>query len=105
MLMAWVVFGLGAGSYLLWLAISNFDTAYRMSRMVCTGVEGEEERHILVVVFTTPFFFVSVLGAISELWQIMEHKARNRRVKWVEFLAFSLAAIALGTVLMMTLRC
>lgn len=105
MLLAFVVFGLGAGSYLLWLAINNFDTAFRMNRMVCVGSGGEEDRHIMVVVFTSPFFIVSVLGAIGELWGIMEHRARKRRVKWVEFVVFSLAAVVLGTVLLMTLRC
>lgn len=105
MLLAWSVFGLGAGSYMLWLAVNNFDTAFRMNRLVCTGADGEEDRRILITVFTFPFFLVSTLSAISELWQIMEHKARNRRVKWVAFLAFSAVAVALGTVLLMVLRC
>lgn len=103
--MGWVVFGLGAGSYLLWLAISNFDTAFRMNRMICTGAGGDDNRRILVSVFAFPFFIVSILSAIGELWQIMEHKTRNRRVKWVEFLAFSAVSVILGTVLMMVLRC
>lgn len=105
LLLAWVVFGLGAGSYLMWLAVTNFDTAFRMNRLVCTGADGEEDRRILVSVFTFPFFIASVLAAIGELWLIMEHKARDRRVGWAAFLAFSAVSIVLGTVLLMVLRC
>ena len=107
----WVMVGLsllllGAFAGLLWLAVRTFDSAFTLHTIVCHMNDDDEmDRKILAIVFTAPFFGISVLGAISEMWHNLEFRRQGRPHRWRAFSSFSALVLLLGTVLSVALDC
>lgn len=107
----WVMVGLsllllGAFAGLLWLAVKTFDSAFTLRTIVChLNDDDEMDRKILSIVFTAPFFGISVLGAISEMWHNLEFRRQGRPHRWRAFFSFVALVLLLGTVLSIALDC
>lgn len=103
-LMGWTALVLAAAGLLLWLAVANWDSALRATPMVCRSW-GNTNWSILAMALVAPFFVISLLGAISELWHNLERRRKHISRHWRPFLVFSLAGAALGAVILVLLNC
>lgn len=107
----WVMIGLsllllGTFAALLWLAVRTFDSTFTLHTIVChVNDDDEMDRKILAIVFTAPFFGISVLGTISEMWHNLEFRRLGRPHRWRAFLSFTTLVLLLGTVLSVALDC
>ena len=102
-LIGWSVLLLGSLGFLLWLAVRGFDSAFALRSVVCLGDNSDQK--ILAIVFAAPFFAVSVLGAISEMWHNLEARRLGHPRRWRAFAAFTGMVAILGFVLIQALDC
>lgn len=102
-LVGWSLALLGAFATLLWLAIRTFDSTLTLRPVVCAG--DDTDYKILAIVFSAPFFAISVLGAISEMWQNLEARRLGRPRRWRAFFVFTALLLVLGFVLAQALDC
>ncbi len=102
-LIGWSLLLLGALGGLLWLAVRTFDATFTLRTVVCQGQDTDNQ--ILAIVFTAPFFGISVLGAISEMWHNLEAKRLGRIRRWKAFGSFTGLVLILGFVLAQALDC
>ncbi|MBI5331144.1 MAG: hypothetical protein HZB71_11090 [Betaproteobacteria bacterium] len=102
-LIGWSLLLLGALGFLLWMAVRGFDSAFALRSVVCQGDDSDQK--ILTIVFTAPFFGISVLGAISEMWQNLEARRQGHPRRWKSFGIFTFLLVALGFVLVQALDC
>ena len=103
-LMGWSTLVLGVAALLLWLAVANWDSALRATPMACRRW-GNTDWSILALALLAPFFGISLLGAISELWHNLERRRKHISRHWRPFLVFTLAGAVLGGLILFLLRC
>ena len=102
--MGWSMLALAVAGALLWMAVKTFDSAVSLAPMVCRG-GGDTDWNILLMAVLAPFFGISILGAISELWQNLERKRLGRFRRWTAFWAFNTSALVLGFIILTALNC
>lgn len=103
-LMGWSALVVGMGGFLLWLAIKYWDTSLSLRTMQCQRW-GNTNWSILALALIAPFFIVSVLGAISELWHNLERRHKHISTHWRPFVLFTLMVPVLGGMILAILRC
>lgn len=104
----WTVLGVVAALlvwfYLFYLAIKQLDTSLAMYSTFCSSHE-ERNRHILVIVLTTPLFLVGLIGAIGEWLAIMDNRRAGRRNQYKHLIIFAALLQATALVILLALRC
>lgn len=103
-LMGWSFLVLGIGGLLLWLAIKNWDSSMSLRPMQCRRW-GNTDWIILFMALIAPFFAISILGAISELWHNLERRHKHITTHWRPFFVFSGLVLGLGLLIMVVLHC
>ncbi len=103
-LMGWTFLVFGVAGFLFWVAIRNWDSAMTLRPMVCRG-GGNTDWHILMLVLVAPFFVISLLGAISEMWHNLERRQHHVHTRWKPFFVFSGLILVLGAAILAILNC
>lgn len=103
-LMGWSALVVGVAGFLLWLAIKYWDTSLSLRTMQCQRW-GNTNWSILAMALIAPFFIISVLGAISELWHNLERRHKHITTHWRSFVVFTAMVLVLGGVILAILRC
>ncbi|MEW5786548.1 MAG: hypothetical protein AB1899_01700 [Pseudomonadota bacterium] len=103
-LMGWSGVVMGVAGLLLWLAISNWDSAMSSMPKECRRW-GNTDWVILGLALIAPFFAISILGAISELWHNLERKRKHITTHWRPFIVFTAMVFALGVLILFVLHC
>lgn len=104
MLMGWSAVVLGVGGALLWVAVKQWDAAMNLGWQVCAS-GGNTDLHILLLALVAPFFGISMLGAISELWHNLERRHHHVKPRWRPFFVFTGMVLALSVVILLALDC
>jgi heme/copper-type cytochrome/quinol oxidase subunit 2 len=105
----WVLMGMsavvmGVAGLLLWLAIRNWDSAMTSMPKECRRW-GNTDWSILAMAIVAPFFAISILGAISELWHNLERRHKHISTHWRPFAVFTGLVFGLGGLLIVILHC
>jgi hypothetical protein len=103
-LMGWTAVVTGVGGLLLWLAIKNWDSSLSLRSMQCRRW-GNTDWSILALALIAPFFAISVLGAISEMWHNLERRHKHITTHWRPFLVFTTLVLVLGILILTILHC
>ena len=103
-LVGWSLLVMSVAGFLLWIAIKTFDSAIKRTPIVCRG-GGNTDWYVLLMASLAPFFGVSMLGAISELWHNLERKRKRLPRRWRDFWVFTVLVCSLGTVILIALNC
>ena len=103
-LVGWSLLVMSVAGALLWIAIKTFDRAMNLAPIVCRG-GGNTDWYVLLMASLAPFFGVSMLGAISELWNNLESKRKGLPRRWRDFWIFTVLVGSLGTVILVALNC
>jgi hypothetical protein len=102
--MGWTAVVTGVGGLLLWLAIKNWDSSLSLRSMQCRRW-GNTDWSILALALIAPFFAISVLGAISEMWHNLERRHKHITTHWRPFLVFTTLVLVLGILILTILHC
>lgn len=103
-LMGWSALVIGVGGLMLWLAIKNWDSSMNLRPMECRRW-GNTDWSILAMALIAPFFTISILGAISELWHNLERRHKHISTHWRPFVVFTSLVFGLGLLIMAILHC
>lgn len=103
-LMGWMTLVIGVAGLLLWLAIKNWDSSMSLRTMQCQRW-GNTNWSILALALIAPFFIISILGAISELWHNLERHRKHITRHWRPFGVFTVLVLGLGFLIMTILHC
>lgn len=104
----WVLFGwsllvLCAFIYLFWLAIRAAGRFSFVTPVLCGA--NESEIRIMAMLLLGPFFAISTLSAIGELWNTIDSRRRGRRVRFIGFFGYAGLAFLLGNAILLALSC
>ena len=103
-LVGWTALLTALGCGLLWLAVRDWDTALTLRTMQCQRW-GNTDWSILALALVTPFFAISVLGAVSEFWHNLERRRKRIARHWRPFVVFTLAGAGIGVAVLLLLNC
>lgn len=103
-LMGWVALVIGVAGLLLWLAIKNWDSSMSLQVVECRRW-GNTDWAILSLALIVPFFTISILGAISELWHNLERRRKHISRHWRPFVVFTTLVFGQGLLIMTILHC
>lgn len=103
-LMGWSALVIGVGGLMLWLAIKNWDSSMSLRPMECRRW-GSTDWNILILALIAPFFAISILSAISELWHNLERRHKHITTHWRPFLVFTSLVFGLGLLIVAILHC
>lgn len=103
-LMGWSALVIGVGGLLLWLAIKNWDSSMSLKPTECRRW-GNTDFVILALALIAPFFAISVLGAISELWHNLERRHKHITTHWRPFIVFAGLVFGMGVLIIIILHC
>ncbi len=103
-LMGWSSLIIGVGGALLWLAVKNWDSAMSLKAVECRRW-GNTDYNILAIAMLAPFFVISVLGAISELWHNLERRHKHITTHWRPMVVFTTFVFLLGALILTILHC
>jgi hypothetical protein len=103
-LMGWSALVIGAGGLVLWLAIKNWDSSMSLRPMECRRW-GNTDWSILSLALIAPFFTISIMGAISELWHNLERRHKHISTHWRPFVVFTALVFGLGGLTLVILHC
>lgn len=90
--------------YLFYLAIKYLDTSLAMHSTFCSSDE-ERNRHILIIVLSTPLFLVGLIGVIGEWMAIMDNRRAGRRNQYKHLAVFSVMLQVTAVIILLALRC
>lgn len=90
--------------FLLYLAIKHLDTSLAMHSNFCSS-EAQRNRHILVIVLTTPLFLVGMIGVMGEWMTAMDNRRAGRKNNLKPLAAFSVLMQVAGAVILVALNC
>lgn len=90
--------------YLFYLAIKNLDTSLAMYSTFCSSHE-ERNRHILVIVLSTPLFLVGLIGTIGEWMTVMENRRHGRKNRYKPLIVFALMMQVSALIILTALQC
>lgn len=104
----WTVLGI-VGVLVLWfylfhIAIKLLDTSMRLSSSFCSS-DAQRNRHLLVIILSTPLFIVGMLGVIGEWMTTMENRKARRKSNYKPLIAFSALLQVSALVILLALRC
>lgn len=104
----WVLFGwsllvLCAFGYLFWLAIRVGKSLSLTNPILCGA--SQTQWRIWVLILLGPFFAVSVLSTIGELWNILGLRRRGRRARLSSFVGYALLTFLLGSAILLAMSC
>lgn len=102
-LLGWSLVALGVFGYLMWFAVKTVGSFTQVTPIWCRG--DELERRVMVLVFAGPFFGVSVMAAIGELWNVLEQRRAGRRARLRDFFLYALLVFVLSAVILLALSC
>ena len=104
----WTVLGI-CGALLVWfylyhLAIKLVDTSLTLQSTFCAN-DQQRNRHILLIVLTTPLFLVGMLGVIGEWMTVMDNRKAGYPNNYRSLALFSVLMIVASVVILIALRC
>ncbi len=102
-LFGWSLLALCAFGYLFWLAIKVAKNFSLVDPILCGA--SQTEWRVLGLILVGPFFAVSVLSAIGELWNVLSLRRRGRRVRFTGFAGYAALTFVLGNALLLALSC
>lgn len=102
-LFGWSLLALCAFGYLFWLAIRVGGRLSLVDPILCSA--SETEWRIWALILLGPFFAVSVLSTIGELWNILGLRRRGRHARLSSFVGYALLTALLGSTILLALSC
>ena len=102
-LFGWSLLVLCAFGYLFWMAIRVAGQFSFARPVLCVATE--TEARVLVLILFGPFFAVSVLSTIGELWNILGLRRRGRRARLKGFVGYALLTFVLGNGILLAMAC
>lgn len=102
-LFGWSLLVVCAFVYLFWLAIRTAGKFSFVAPVLCGA--SETEVRIMVMLLLGPFFVVSVLSAIGELWNTLNLRRRGRQVRYTGFIGYAVLSFFLGNAILLALSC
>ena len=102
-LFGWSLLVLCAFGYLFWLAIQLARDLSLVSPVLCGA--SESEWRVLALFLLGPFFAISVLSTIGELWNVLGLRSRGRRARLTGFIAHAVLTFLLANVILLAMNC
>lgn len=102
-LFGWSLLVICAFTYLFWRAIGAAGQFSFVTPVLCGA--NESEIRVMVMLLLGPFFAMSTLSAIGELWNTLDLRRRGRRARYIGFAGYAVLAFLLGNAILLALSC
>ena len=104
----WTVLGITGAVvvwfYLFYLAIKLADTSMALHSSFCSN-DAQRDRHLLVIILTTPLFLVGLLGVVGEWMTIMDNRKAGRKNTFKSLIAFFALMQITAVIILVALQC